>query len=160
MKIRDFFTFKPLGELFYNKPNFDAFYGTNMSLTVSTFYTEPIHSTASFSELGIFTPFYMVFYLTYVNNSTTKLPILAKIGVRVQQWTSRIWKSPASLNLKYNRLVKYIWRNNRNQRSTHWITHTPRQNVEAVYRLSNILWRKTQPSPGKFNLHKISSHYQ
>ena len=51
----------------------------------------------SLSELVLFNPFIWVSISMYVNNGTAKVPISAKIGVRVQQPTSKIWNSPGTI---------------------------------------------------------------
>ena len=83
-KNTSFFTFKPLGKLFYKKSSVDAFCGTNISSTTITLKIKYFHSTASLSEMVLCTAFKWVSFSTYVNNGTAKVPILAKIGVRVQ----------------------------------------------------------------------------
>ena len=77
---------------------FDAFYGTNISSTKVTFKIKPIHSTVSLSYIVICTPFIRVSISAYVDNSTVKVPILAKIGVRDQGSTSKIWNYPPHTN--------------------------------------------------------------
>ena len=50
-----------------------------------------INITASLSEIVLPTHFIWVYIITYVNNGTSKVSILAEIGVRIQEATSKIW---------------------------------------------------------------------
>ena len=84
-----FFTFKPLGKYILQKTNFDDFCGTNIYLTKKLYKT--IHSTAYLSGIIIRIPFVWVSISIYIDNDTSKMPILAKIGVCVKGFNSKIW---------------------------------------------------------------------
>ena len=52
-----------------------------------------MHRTASLSEMLLHTPLIWVSISPYVDNGTAKVPILAKMWVRVLRPTSEIWNS-------------------------------------------------------------------
>ena len=89
MKIRDKKK-KPLEKLITKIKHFDAFYGTNISSTKIYFLIKNIHRTALLSELVLHTHLIWVSISKYIDNGTAKVPISAKIGVRVQGPTSEI----------------------------------------------------------------------
>ena len=68
MEIRDFYNLKPLEKLFKKINIFDAFWGTNIYSTKISIWIKPIHSTASYYELVLRTPFIWVYISTHVNN--------------------------------------------------------------------------------------------
>ena len=77
MKIRAFFTFKPLGKVFTKTNIFDAFCSTNIYSTKTILKIKPIHRTASLYELVMCNLFIWVSVSTYIDNGTAKVPILA-----------------------------------------------------------------------------------
>ena len=89
MKIQGFLHLNPLENIFYKKTNFDDFCGTNIYLTKKLYKT--IHSTAYLSGIIIRIPFVWVSISIYIDNDTSKMPILAKIGVCVKGFNSKIW---------------------------------------------------------------------
>ena len=82
-----FLLFKPLGKSHYTK--IDVFCGANISYT--NFFNKLIHSTAFFYDIVLCVQFIWISISKYVNNGTTKVPISAKIGIRVQGSSSKIW---------------------------------------------------------------------
>ena len=73
---------------------FYAFCGTNIHFTKGIFKIKLIRSTVFLSELVLCNDFIWVSISTYAYNGTAKVPISAKIGVRVQGLTSKIWNQP------------------------------------------------------------------
>ena len=71
-----FLHLNPLGKI-STKKIFDTFCGTNISSTEWNISIKPIYSTASLSELVLLNRFIWVSIIMYVNNGTTKVPILA-----------------------------------------------------------------------------------
>ena len=68
-----------------------------MYLQLYMYLIQPIHNNAYFSDVVMGTPFIWVSISKYVDNGTAKVPISAKIGVRVQGSTSEIWNLPFTL---------------------------------------------------------------
>ena len=99
-------------EIILQKPNFDAFCGTNISLTSIYFNITLINSTASLSNRVIRTPFIWFSISRYVDNDTTKVPILTKIGVCVQLSSSKIWNFPRTRPSLYHKTTHYMELNN------------------------------------------------
>ena len=89
----ELFAFNPLGGEIANK-HILMFFVVPISLQLKLFSKKTFHSAASFPVLFIRTNSVWVSISTYVNNGTTKVPISAKIGFRVQGSTSEVWNYP------------------------------------------------------------------
>ena len=90
MKARAFL-FKPPWKKFLQKQIFLIHFAVPISLQLKKLLNKPVRKIFSLSELVMRTHFIWVSIGKYVENGTVKVPISAKIGVRVQGSTSKIW---------------------------------------------------------------------
>ena len=93
MKIRTCLNFKPPW-FFYLQKQFLNEFLVLTSLQPKYFLKKTFRRSVALYDLVLCINFIWFSISTYVNTGTAKVPLLAKIGVRVQGSTSKIWNYP------------------------------------------------------------------